>query len=174
MLGIPGSGKSFVSDWLVPHMHAVHLRSDDMRLAMYGEEKIVFHTEWKYQKQLHGGMQYAAKQILIAGYSVVYDSNHNTVKSRQQMQTVATGLGLMPILVWVKAPLEIAKQRVLQREASGGHKVFDITFVDQMAQRLQLPTEDEIHIELDGLASAEDQRRQFDMQFAALRHGEVQ
>lgn len=168
MLGFPGSGKSYVADWLAPHMKAVHLRGDEMRLRMFNENSPELHT-WKYQQQVIGAMQYAVGQVLEAGHSVIYDSNHNSVKGRAPMEEVAKKGKAIPVIIWVKTPLEVAKQRVLQRAAKGGiYQVFGIDFVDRMASNLQAPTSKELTIELDGTQSAADQRKNFEQQLAAL------
>jgi uncharacterized protein len=174
MMGHPGSGKSYVADWLAPHLSAVHLRADDMRASIFGEVRLEHHKNWKYQRQVHNAMKYTARQILRAGYSTIYDSNHTAVKDRQPMQEAAGELGATPILIWVKAPLELAKQRVLDREAAGGDKVFESDFVDRMAANSQPPTNDELVIELDGTQSAEEQRHSFDEQLAAIVANKVQ
>lgn len=171
MLGFPGSGKSYVADWLAPHMKAVHLRGDEMRLRMFNENHPELHT-WKYQRQVVGAMQYAVGQVLEAGYPVIYDSNHNSVKSRLSMEEIARKSGAIPVIVWVKAPLAVAKERVLARAAKapkgGIHEIFGIDFVDRMANNLQPPTENEIAIELDGTQPEEAQRASFEEQLAAL------
>jgi predicted kinase len=168
MLGFPGSGKSYVAGWLAPHMKAVRLRGDEMRLRMFNENNPELHT-WKYQQQVIGAMQYAVGQVLEAGYPVIYDSNHNSVKGRIPLEEVARKSGAVPVIVWVKAPLEVAKERVLARAAQGGmHKVFGIDFVDRMANNLQPPTNEELAIELDGTQSEDQQRASFEEQLAGL------
>lgn len=174
MLGFPGSGKSYVSEWLAFYMGATHLRADDMRLAMFGEEQLEHHKNWKYQRQVHGAMHYASEQVLKSGYSVIYDANHNSLKSRQPIARLARETDALPILVWVKAPIELAKQRVLDREAAGGHKVFEIDFVERMANNLEEPTSNELVIELDGTAPETDQKAAFDRQFAKIIADQVQ
>jgi predicted kinase len=169
MLGFPGSGKSYTAHWMAPHMQAVNLRGDDMRLHMFKEHTLEVHT-WKYQQQLHGAMQYAVGQVLKAGYSVIYDSNHNSVKGRQPMQEVARQTGAIPVIVWVKTSVEVAKQRVIDRTAAGGHPHFNLDFVDRMANNLQPPTDDELCIIIDGGQSAEQQRKDFESQLATLAH----
>jgi predicted kinase len=175
MLGFPGSGKSYVADWLAPHLKAVHLRGDEMRLRMFNENHPELHT-WKYQQQVIGAMQYAVGQVLEAGYSVIYDSNHNSVKGRLPMEEVAKKGGAIPVIVWVKAPLDVAKERVLARAAKapkgGIHEIFGIDFVDRMANNLQAPTENEFAIELDGTQTEEAQRASFEEQLAALPTGD--
>ena len=167
MLGFPGSGKSYAAHWLAPQMQAVNLRGDDMRLHMFNEQTPEVHT-WKYQQQLHGAMQYSVGQVLKAGYSVVYDSNHNSIKGRAPMQEVARQAGAVPVIIWVKTSIEVAKQRVVDRTAAGGHMHFNLDFVDRMANNLQPPSEDELCITLDGAQSAEQQRKDFEAQLAAL------
>jgi predicted kinase len=170
MLGFPGSGKSYVANWLAPHMKAVHLRGDEMRLRMFNKNHPELHT-WKYQMQVIGAMQYAVGQVLEAGHSVIYDSNHNSVKGRLPLEEVARKSGAVPVIVWVKAPLDVAKERVLARAAKGGiHETFGLDFVDRMANNLQPPTEGEIAIELDGTQSEREQRSSFEKQLAALPH----
>jgi predicted kinase len=167
MLGFPGSGKSYTANWLASSMQAVHLRGDDMRLHMFNEQKPELHT-WKYQQQLHGAMEYAVGQVLQAGFSVIYDSNHNSVKSRLPMEEVARKNGAIPIIVWVQAPIEVAKQRIQERTAAGGHIHFGLDFVDRMANNLQAPTEKERAIMIDGTRPAAEQRQQFEEQLASL------
>ncbi len=174
MLGLPGSGKSFVSDWLGPAFGAVHIRTDDLRDAMFGEEKLEYHHSRKYQDQVHGAAYYIAEQVVLAGGSVIYDANHNARKSRAPLQKLAAGVGALPIVVWVKAPLELAKKRVLDREAAGGMKVFELDFVERMAKNLQPPTDTELCLELDGQANQQTQRQQFMEQFAKILAEQVQ
>lgn len=168
MLGFPGSGKSYVAEWLAPHMQAVHLRGDEMRLRMFNENHPELHT-WRYQQQVHGAMQYAVGQVLEADYPVIYDSNHNSVKGRAPMEEVARASGALPVIVWVKTPLDVAKQRVKERATKGGiYEAFGLDFVDRMANNLQPPTTHEPVIVLDGTQSAAEQRKSFEEQLAAL------
>lgn len=174
MLGFPGSGKTYVARWLGPEMQAVNLRSDDLRLHMFTENKLELHTNWKYQRQVHGAMQYAAMQVLSARHSVVYDANHNSLKSRRPMQKIAREKSAIPILVWVKTPLEVARQRVIERHESGEQEVFELSFVERMAANLQPPTGHELYIELDGTSPETEQRQSFADQLADLVANKVQ
>ncbi len=174
MLGFPGSGKSYIAAWLATVTGAVHLRADDMRVAMFGEERLEHHKNWRYQQQVHGAMHYAATQVLQAGASVIYDANHNSAMSRQPIARIAREAQALPILVWAKAPLALAKQRVLDREAAGGHKVFEPDFVERMAAHLEPPKEHELVIELDGTASQTDQQAAFTQQLAKIMAEQVQ
>lgn len=174
MLGFPGSGKSYVSEWLASYIGAVHLRADDMRIAMFGEERLEHHRNWKYQQQVHGAMHYASGQVLLSGHSVIYDANHNSAKSRRPIMRLARESSALSLVVWVRAPIELAKQRVLDREAAGGHKVFELEFVERMAKNLEPPTEQELAIELDGTVSQADQQAAFQRQFAKIMANQVQ
>lgn len=174
MLGFPGSGKSYVSQWLAPLLGAVHLRTDDLRIQMFGEDKLEYHRSWKYQKQVHGAAHYIFEQILIAGHSVIYDANHNAARSRQEIAELAQKHDSIAIVVWVKTPLAMAEQRVLDREAAGGHKAFETDFVERMARRLESPTGQELVIVLKGTDDAAEQQRSFGAQLAKLLEEQVQ
>jgi predicted kinase len=77
MLGYLGSGKSYVSRWLTPHIGAVHLRVDDLRLAMFGIDRPELYTP-ENKALVNNASQYAMRQILKSGQAhIVHDANHN-------------------------------------------------------------------------------------------------
>lgn len=174
MLGLPGSGKSYVSEWLGPAFGAVHIRTDDLRNAMFGEEKLEFHKNHTYQNQVHGAAFYIVEQIVQSGHSAIYDANHNSRQSREPLQRLALKAHALPVLVWTKVPLSVAEQRVLEREAAGGMKVFEPEFVKRMARNLQPPSDDELYIELDGQASQQSQQQHFREQLTKILEKQVQ
>ncbi len=170
MLGAPGSGKSFVSEWLAPVLRAVHLRSDDMRLEMYGQDRLELHRNPRFTRPLYSAMDYAARQILTAGASVIYDANLNQRKTRARLAQVAAEAGATSLIVHVTAPLEVAEERVRQRSAQSRHQHFgDIAFVRRMAANIEPPTPTEHLITLDGLAPATEQLEAFRAQLATIR-----
>ena len=63
MLGFLGSGKSYVSRWLAPHTDAVYLRVDDLRLAMFGEDRPELYTP-ENKALVNNASKYAMEQIL--------------------------------------------------------------------------------------------------------------
>lgn len=167
MLGFVGSGKSHVSEWLAKHLGAVHLRADDLRLAMFGDNPREMHTRAKTMQVVSSGA-YFVQQILASGTSVVQDANHNTLATRREVASRARNNGGTPIIIWVKTPLEIAEERAAAREAAGGLKMFDEGLVRRFARNFQEPASDELVIVIDGQHNAKQQRESFAEQFAAL------
>lgn len=91
------------------------------------------------------------------------------------MRQLAVRHGALPIIVWVRTPLELARERVLEREAQGGHKVFEIDFVDRMAKNLEDPSGEECAIiEIDGTATIQSQQASFREQLTKITTDQVQ
>jgi len=168
MLGYLGSGKSYVSRWLAPHMNAVYLRADELRLAMFGEDRPELYTP-ENKALVNNASQYAMLQILKSGQAnIVHDANHNSKEVRRAISDKVGAQGGVAIVIWVKTPLDAAKKRTEIRTVTEGHVLFEPDLVEKMARRLEEPDTNELAITIDGQASAEEQQKSFDMQFAAL------
>lgn len=168
MLGFVGSGKSYVSRWLVPHVNAVYLRVDELRLAMFGADRSELYTP-ENKALVNGASRYAMMQIIKSGQAnVVHDANHNSAKMRQNIAYLVEQEGAKAVVVWVKTPVEVAKERAVIRTVTEGHELFEENLVEKMAKRLEEPRPNEVVIVIDGQASAEEQKKQFDTQFAAI------
>jgi predicted kinase len=167
--GYVGSGKSYVSRWLAPRIHAVHLSVDALRLEMFGEDRPELYTPAN-KALVNNALQYAAARILAADVAhVVQDANHNQRHVRQKIERIAKEYGAVPIVLWVKTPEETAKQRIQSRAETEGHVIFDPNIIETMRKNTDLPTSDELVITLNGLHSTEKQQKEFDEQFAALQ-----
>lgn len=171
MLGYPGSGKSYAASWLSTKMHATQLRTDDMRLAMYGQDRLELHRDRRYTKPLHNAVRYVINQSLLAGNSVIFDANLNQRRIRAELAEAALARKGIAIVIHVQVPsLGYAERRVFERAAGGGHQTFEDDFVRRMAANLEPPLPgEELVITLDGTAPAEAQQARFDEQFAAIR-----
>jgi predicted kinase len=168
MLGFLGSGKSYTSRWLVPHMKAVYLRVDELRLAMFGSDRPELYTP-ENKALVNNASRYAMVQILKSGQAhVVHDANHNTRSVRLGIANEAAKHGATAIVVWVKTPLEVAKERTEIRKVAEGHELFEPNLVEKMARRLEEPSMGELVITINGEASATDQQKSFDEQLAAI------
>ena len=169
MLGFLGSGKSYVSRWLSPHMHAVYLRVDELRLAMFGKDRPELYTP-ENKALVNNASRYATVQILKSGQAdVVCDGNHNAATRRREITKEAAEYGATAIVVWVQTPLDISKERTVVRTVTEGHELFEPGLVEKMAKRLEVPGADELVITLDGQATAAEQQVSFDKQFAAIK-----
>ncbi len=175
MYGYPGSGKSYVAEWLCDYLHAVHLRTDDLRVKMFDGDRPELHTP--HNKALvNNALRYASVQVLkTKRLSVVHDANHNTSSSRAELSAVARHYGAVPIVVWVQTPEDVARarERIKARADSGGHVIFHPDIIGAMKSRMQDPGPHEPTIIIDGMQDEQAQRRSFDEQLASLIGGQV-
>jgi predicted kinase len=168
MLGYLGSGKSYISRWLAPHIGAVHLRADDLRLAMFGTDRPELYTP-ENKALVNNASQYAMEQILKSGRAhVVYDGNNNAASVRRNIAEKADQQNAVAVVVWVQTPLEVAKERTEIRKVTEGHILFEPNLVEKMAKRLEIPSDHEIVITIDGQALALEQQKSFDKQWAMI------
>lgn len=169
MLGFLGSGKSHVSRWLAPHIGAVHLRTDELRLAMFGKDRPELYTAVN-KALVNNASRYALAQILKSNQvNVVQDANHNAKKLRQDIAKDALKQGAEAIVIHVQTPLHVAKQRAEIRTITEGHQLFEPNIVEKMARRLEAPSSDELVITIDGQATTDEQIKSFDKQWDEIK-----
>jgi predicted kinase len=127
MCGLSGSGKSYVATRLVPHLGALRLRSDVLRKAQAGLAR-----EARSGSALDQGL-YAAERVdavyatladlavllLQAGETVILDATFLSARRRQTLLEAAR-VGKFPaVVLYCHASLEILRNRVGSREATG-------------------------------------------------------
>jgi predicted kinase len=168
MLGFLGSGKSYVSKWLTSHTKSVYIRADTLRWDIFGDDRPELYLP-ENKAIVNNAATYMAYQILESGRAnVVFDANNNKQKSRRDLALMAQKAGAKTVIIYIDTPLDVAKQRTIEREKSEGHVLFEENLVEKMATRLEEPATDELTIRIDGLADAKAQQEQFDEQFARL------
>ncbi len=111
-IGYPGSGKTTVAKRLSKHMGLDHLYADRIAFELFRLPK--------YTPQeaavLYGTMDQQASDKLRSGRSVIYDAMANSHAMRNRLVRLAKAHGCHAVGIWVRTPVEIAKQR------SGGHR----------------------------------------------------
>ena len=112
MLGIPGSGKTSVSEHIADITKAVHISSDQFRKHMYDSPENI--TELEHD-QIYSMLDYIAEQILKSGKSVIYDANLNRSIHRQEKYAICDRIGAAPQLIWVRTDEEIARKRATEQ-----------------------------------------------------------
>ncbi len=170
-LGVPGSGKTTFSKQLRGKISAVVINSDAIRLSMWGSQEEIWKTHADkdartYANQLtFGALDYAAGQVLAAGYNVIYDCNANKFDERNKMATIATQHGGEAIVVYIKTPHEIAIERITKRQAShdslqkNPEKAREI--VERFASNIEEPHDSEHVVELSGEVTFDQQYEKF-------------
>lgn len=174
-VGVPGSGKTTFARQLAKELKAVILNSDSIRLIMWKTLDAIRAThadpdDRKHANQLtFGAMNYAAKQILAAGYSVVYDCNANHLWERQEKHDIAHETNALSIIVRISVPYDLSLKRIQEREVSHDSRRISpekaVEILDRFASEIEEPGENEHVIKIDGAQSFDQQLRSFYEQF---------
>ena len=149
MLGYPGSGKTTTAKIIHELTGAVHLWADKVRRERF-MSPTHSHTE---NIELYDHLNEVTAELLEAGNSVVFDTNFNFYKDREKLRKIASEHNANTILIWVRAPKDVAKERATQ----GAHKQHTRILGNMPEERwekisnnLEAPHEDEKVIEVDG------------------------
>lgn len=158
MMGHAGSGKSYFARQLADELGLVRLNGDSLRVAMYESlQEVKRYSELDpslMREKIFNGLDYAVAQVLLAGHSVIYDSNNNKSKSRLLTKNLAEKHGANAIIIWVQTPPELAIKRSQEREELIDQRKFDEKRARETIKRhidnTDEPNEDEKTIKVDG------------------------
>lgn len=108
MIGLPGSGKSFLAQKLINHHPNYQLISTDaIRAKLFGDEAIQgpWLKVWaEIQQQFH--------QAVLQASDTIYDATNAQRSQRRDIIILAREIGFSPILgLWVDPPLELCLMR---------------------------------------------------------------
>ncbi|MGA8848579.1 MAG: ATP-binding protein [Dehalococcoidia bacterium] len=110
--GLPGTGKSFFCRKLAERLSFLILASDALR-------KILFPSP-QYQenenKRLFSACHVLIEYLLRKGIPIIFDATNLLEHHREYLYRAAERAGTKLILVWVEAPTEVVRQRLLARE----------------------------------------------------------
>ncbi len=110
--GLPGTGKSFFCRKLAERLSFLILESDTLR-------KILFpYPQYKESenKRLFSACHVLIEELLRKGIPVIFDATNLLEHHREYFYRAAERTGAKLILVWVEAPTEVVRQRLLARE----------------------------------------------------------
>lgn len=178
-LGFPGSGKTYFAANLASRIKAVTLNSDAVRLSMFKSldaiERIRDTDRLRLYEDVFGAMDYATKQILLAGHSVVYDAQQTKRRDRQNIERIAHESGAIPLLVWIKTTKDVALRRGQEREARNDSHQYSAakmkTLIDRFERVTDLPETSENVIEISGELPFEEQYGNFERAIEIIRRG---
>lgn len=123
--GLSGSGKTLYTEHLLMQTGAIRLRSDVIRKQMQGlspkeptpeNKKQVLYSVDATEK-LYFRLQELAKELLQAGLSVIVDATFLCHWQRQLFFDLANEMNVPINIFSFDAPLDVLKQRVLQRQS---------------------------------------------------------
>jgi predicted kinase len=110
--GLPGAGKSFFCRRLAEKLPFLILASDALR-------KVLFPTpqyEEQENKRLFSACHVLIEELLRKGIPVIFDATNLLEHHREYLYRAAERAEAKLILVWVEAPPEVVRQRLLARE----------------------------------------------------------
>jgi len=149
MVGYPGAGKTTVSRSIRELTGAVHLWADHERNSRF------VHPTHNHEEnlKLYAQLNQEAEALLLAGKSVIYDTNFNFYKDRKKLKVIAAKAGARTAVIWVTTPIELARERATVHAHGQDTRVWGNMppeRFERISHNLQEPTEAEQPIKLDG------------------------
>jgi len=110
--GLPGAGKSFFCRKLAERLPFLILASDTLRKTLFPSPQ---YNEIE-NKRLFSACHVLIEELLRKGIPVIFDATNLLEHHREYLYRAAERAGAKLILVWVEAPTEVVRQRLLERE----------------------------------------------------------
>jgi predicted kinase len=112
--GLPGTGKSFFCRKLAEKLPFLILASDSLRRILFPTPQY----DEQENKRLFSACHVLIEELLGKGIPVIFDATNLLEHHREYLYRAAERAGAKLILVWVEAPPEVVRQRLLTREAA--------------------------------------------------------
>lgn len=139
LMGLSGSGKSTVSQFLVEQYNAVWVCADIERLQQYAGRDDMYSP--MVTRNLFEYITSLTNQLLRAGYPVVIDSCALKQKERELFRQVASSNHYPQVLIYCQAPEEILKARIrLRLQANKDPSQAQPELIDFQQQWLEPPS----------------------------------
>ena len=152
--GLPGVGKSTVSEYTAEGLSAVRYRSDEVRYDLFENPT---YTPEEIQ-QTYEEMLDRARSDLAAGRDVVVDGTFKQASQRDRAETVARETGANLQFVRVTCPPEVVRDRIDDRTDDASDA--DLSVYKQ--HRAEFEPLDVDHVRIDNGGSLADTREQVD------------
>lgn len=158
MCGLSGSGKSHLAGMLVTELPALRLRSDVARKRQAGlaassrsqspMDAGLYATG--RTEQVYAALADAALALVETGEHVIVDATFIESARRRKLLERASALGVQSCVLYCTAPVEILRERIAAREATGADpSEATLEVLDRQIERLQPPGGDEPAITVD-------------------------
>ncbi|HET9098575.1 MAG TPA: ATP-binding protein [Candidatus Saccharimonadales bacterium] len=147
-VGYPGAGKTTISKYIVDNTDAKHIWADVERHKLFPKPR---HSKAE-SDELYEKLNAATDYLLSQGKSVVFDTNFNHKADRDKLREIAECNNAKTVLVWVKTPLKLSKERAVF--AHECRNLYDVIMSEQqfdsIATKLEEPSAEEEPIIIDG------------------------
>ncbi len=128
LIGLPGSGKSYLVKQIISQFPEIHLVStDNIRAKLFGDETI--QGPWL---QIWAQIQHQFQQALTQQKTLLYDATNAARKQRREIIQLAKDTGITHITgLWLDTPLQLCLERNQKRQRNVPEEI-----ILQMAVRL--------------------------------------
>ena len=113
--GLPGIGKSYFCRRLSDSLAAAVLESDALRRMLFPQPSHSQQESARLFKAIHR----LAERLLRQGRCIILDATNLSERYREYLYSIAGRLEVKLVLVSVRAPLPLVKERLAQRASSG-------------------------------------------------------
>lgn len=110
--GLPGTGKSFFCRKLAERLSFLILASDTLRKILFPSPQY----KESENKRLFSACHTLIEELLRKGIPVIFDATNLLEHHREYLYRAAERAKAKLILVWIEAPTEVVRQRLLARE----------------------------------------------------------
>ena len=110
--GLPGTGKSFFCRKLAERLSFLILASDTSRKILFASPQY----KESENKRLFSACHVLIEELLQKGIPVIFDATNLVEHHREYLYRAAERAKAKLILVWVEAPTEVVRQRLLARK----------------------------------------------------------
>lgn len=136
--GLPGTGKSFLGQKLAERLPVIVLESDSLRKKLFPQP--TYH--WRESARLFRACYNLIERLLKQKIAVIFDATNLSERYRKRLFKIARRNNAKFILVRVKAPREVVRQRLLMREKDP----FNLSDADWNVYLKMAPREEKIRL----------------------------
>jgi predicted kinase len=134
--GLPGTGKSHFSRRLAQRLPSVILESDSLRKTLF----LVPSYSAQESQRLFSACHRLIAELLRNGVTVIFDATNLVEQHRERLYRVCDSLQVKLIIVQVKAPGDVVRQRLQDRRGAAGtedHSEADWSVYQRMRSRVE-------------------------------------
>ena len=109
--GLPGAGKSYFCSKLAERIPLIVLESDALRKVLFSTPSYSPAESQRLFRAIH----FLIERLLKKGFSLILDATNLSERHREYLYSIADRLSIRLILVHVKAPVKVVRQRLERR-----------------------------------------------------------
>ncbi len=143
LCGFPYAGKSFIAEQLLEHTDLRFVSIDDIFHAHgfdWNSNKLPDANTWQ---QIFGESYEQAKQSLMDGRNVLYDSTNQMVSSRDKLREIARSADADTKVIYIKSSTENVWKRREKNQESQSRSIVSKDLVQMTIDMFEEPTEEE-------------------------------